>query len=172
MFKNLFLVLFCLLLVSCDSITRVPKVIYKSSLQADSIIVDKSEKKLYLLKNGKVIRDYDTQMGYKEGRKQFEGDERTPEGKYFISNKNQNSSYFLSLAISYPNEEDRKRAAALGKRPGGDIMVHGMPNQAGVLERIKKNNYDWTAGCIAVSDHDMVEIYAMVQTGVPILIRK
>ncbi len=172
MYKNILVLVSCFLIFSCDSITRVPKVIYTSSLQADSIIVDKSDKKVYLLKNGKVIRDYNAQMGLQEGKKRFEGDSKTPEGRYFISNKNQNSQFFLSLAISYPNAEDKKYAASNGRRPGGDIMVHGMPNGAGVLERLKKNNYDWTAGCIAVSDKDMVEIYAMVQVGVPIQIRK
>jgi len=162
----------CAGFVSCSSVTKVPKVIYTSSLQADSVIVDKSDKKLFLLKGGKVIRDYAVTFGDVPGKKRFEGDRKTPEGTYFISNKNQNSKFFLGLAISYPNADDRKIAAELGKKPGGEIMIHGMPNESGIIDRIKKLGKDWTAGCIAVSDRDMVEIYSMVQVGVPILIRK
>lgn len=172
MLKNIFVIAVCLMMVSCKSISKVPKVIYKSSLQADSLLVDKSDAKLYLKRNGKTIREYDIRIGTTPGKKQYEGDNRTPEGKYFISNKNPNSKYFLALAVSYPNEEDKKYAASLGKRPGGDIMIHGMPNEANMIERFKNQNEDWTAGCIAVSDPDMVEIYSMVQSGVNIEIRQ
>jgi murein L,D-transpeptidase YafK len=167
---SLFVLVF--FLSSCDSnALRVPKVIYESSIKADSIIADKSDKKLYLLKNGKIIREYSARIGSIPGKKMYEGDNRTPEGRYFISNKNPNSQYFLSLAISYPNKEDVARARAMGKKPGGDIMIHGMPNKAGLIERFKNQYEDWTAGCIAVKDKDMVEIYAMVDVHTPILIR-
>jgi murein L,D-transpeptidase YafK len=170
-FLSLSFVLFSL--AACDDVMlTAPKVIYESQTKAESIIIDKSDEKIYLLKKGKVIREYDAKMGSTPGKKMFEGDNRTPEGGYFISNKNPNSQYFLSLAISYPNKEDRERAEKMGKNPGGEIMIHGMPNKSAWIERFKNQYEDWTAGCVAVKDKDMVEIYAMVDVGTPILIRK
>jgi murein L,D-transpeptidase YafK len=150
---------------------KAPKVIYESSIKADSIMVDKSAKKLYLIKDNKKIREYDAHLGSIPGKKMYENDYKTPEGNYFISNKNPNSQYFLSLAVSYPNKEDLERAQAMGKSPGGEIMIHGMPNDSTWIVRIKDNYNDWTAGCIAVRDKDMVEIYAMVDVGTPIFIK-
>ena len=160
------------LLASCSAVpTRVPKIIYESSLKADKIIVDKSEQKLLLYKNNKIIRNYDATFGKIEGPKIYEGDKKTPEGKYFISNKNPRSKFFLSLAISYPNVQDRARAAAVGKPAGHSIMIHGQPNKSSLIERMKNEYKDWTDGCIAVSDRDMIEIYAMVDVHTPITIR-
>ena len=104
-----FFVFFAFSLTGCDMATK--KGIYNSKIKADSIIVDKSEHSLYLLKNGKVIRDYNARFGFNPvGDKVYEGDGRTPEGKYHITHKNYNSKYFLSLLVSYPNEEDRLTA--------------------------------------------------------------
>mgnify|MGYP006357397865 CR=1 FL=1 len=97
----------------------------------------------------------------------LEGDGKTPEGVYYISHRNPNSTYHLSLGISYPNNDDRAYAAAAGKPTGGDIFIHGGP----VTERSKKNKKgDWTAGCIAVTDKQIEEIYSMVRPGTPIII--
>lgn len=166
-----FFIIFCLVLTSCS--LSVPKKIYESDIKADSIIVDKSDRKLYLLRNGRVIKDYEVKLGSKpDGDKIFEGDGKTPEGNYFISNKNPNSKYFLSLLVSYPSKQDIELAERLGKKPGGEIMIHGQPNDANFIERIKNEYSDWTAGCIAVSDKDMIEIYSMVDVNTPILIRR
>ena len=109
--------------------------------RADKIKIEKGERKLYLLKQGKVLREYKIALGFApEGHKQREGDGKTPEGLYRISGRNPHSKFHLSLRVSYPNAEDRKQAAAKGVSPGGDIMIHGLPNATpflGSLHRLK-----------------------------------
>ena len=139
--------------------------------RADSVLIVKSERKLYLLKNGEVLRDFDIALGLMpEGRKEREGDFRTPEGRYHLEVKNPNSDYFLSVKISYPNARDLARARALGVDPGGQIMIHGQPNQPRYSES-RYQGLDWTDGCIAVSNSDMVDIWLMTGEGTPIEIR-
>lgn len=134
--------------------------------EVTSIQVHKADRKMYLLHNGEVLESYDIGLGFApDGHKQFEGDGKTPEGTYFISHRNPKSRYHLSLGVSYPNDADRAYAKAAGKAPGGDIMVHGGPPR-------KTNKRDWTAGCIAVTDREIEEIYAMVKPGTPIYILK
>jgi murein L,D-transpeptidase YafK len=134
--------------------------------EVTSIQVHKADRKMYLLHNGEVLESYDIGLGFApQGHKQFEGDGKTPEGTYFISHRNPKSRYHLSLGVSYPNDADRAYAKAAGKAPGGDIMVHGGPPR-------KTNKRDWTAGCIAVTDREIEEIYAMVKPGTPIYILK
>lgn len=124
--------------------------------------VHKADHKMYLLHGNKVLKTYDIQLGgVPQGKKQFEGDKKTPEGAYFITHRNPKSQYNLSLGISYPNEADRAAAKAAGKDPGKDIFIHGQPGWT-------KVNGDWTAGCIAVPDDKMEEVYAMVNPGTPI----
>ncbi len=126
--------------------------------------VSKSQRKLYLLHNADVIVSYDIALGFAPvGHKQVEGDGKTPEGLYYITHRNPNSSYYLSLGISYPNDQDRAAAAALGKPPGGDIFIHGGPRGA-IAQR------DWTAGCISVTDKQMEVVYSMINPGTPIWI--
>ena len=135
---------------------------------ADSVLVRKSERKLYLMRQGEVLRTYKIALGLRpEGHKQFEGDYRTPEGKYRLTRRNPNSEYFLSIQIDYPNAKDVARARQQGLQPGGAIMIHGEPN----LPRKPRNYYanvDWTEGCIAVSNSDMVEIWLMTPPNTPI----
>lgn len=135
---------------------------------ADSVIVRKGERRLFLMRNGAVLRSYKIALGLRpDGHKQFEGDLRTPEGKYRLVRRNPNSEYFLSILISYPNEDDVARARKQGQRPGGAIMIHGQPN----LPTRSKDYYatvDWTEGCIAVSNSDMVEIWLMTPPDTPI----
>ncbi len=126
--------------------------------------VHKADRKMYLLNGKTIVRSYNIKLGGNPiGPKQFEGDGKTPEGAYYITHKNPNSRYHLSLGVSYPNASQAAFAKAHGKRPGGDIFVHGGPRERG-----KKG--DWTAGCIAVTDRQIEEIYAMVRTGTPIMI--
>lgn len=126
--------------------------------------VHKADRKMYLFHNSKVLKSYDIGLGgVPVGHKQFEGDGKTPEGTYYITHRNPNSTYHLSLGISYPNDADRAFASAAGKPPGGDIFIHGGP-----LYQTTKN--DWTAGCIAVSDKEIERIYAMIKPGTPIII--
>jgi len=138
---------------------------------ADSILVVKSERKLYLMSQGQVLREFDIVLGLMpKGPKHQEGDFRTPEGLYSLEAKNQESDYFLSIKISYPNQEDRIRARNMGVDPGGQIMIHGQPNKP----RHEESYYleqDWTDGCIAVSNSDMVDIWLMTREATPIEIR-
>lgn len=130
------------------------------------IVIDKSDRKMSLFHNDKVLKTYDVDLGRApSGPKQFEGDGKTPEGRYVIDRRNPNSHYHLSLGISYPNPADIAFAASQGKAPGGEIFVHGRSNFRG------GNIGDWTEGCIAVTDSQIETVYAMVKTGTPIIIR-
>lgn len=129
------------------------------------IEVHKEARRMYLLHNTEVLKEYKIGLGGNPvGPKQVEGDGKTPEGYYTIDRRNPNSAYHLSLGISYPNEADVAAAKALGKEPGGDIFIHGQ------ARKNRGKGKDWTAGCIAVRDGQMEEIYSMVRTGTPILI--
>lgn len=121
--------------------------------------VHKGERKLYLLSGNTVLKTYTIHLGGSPiGPKRFEGDGKTPEGAYLISHRNPKSAYHLSLGISYPNNADRAYAASFGKEPGGDIFIHGQ-------SKVGSTAGDWTAGCIAVTDREIEEIYAMVNPG-------
>lgn len=112
-----------------------------------------------------VLRTYPIGLGFApEGHKQFEGDGRTPEGSYVIDRRNPDSLFHLSIGISYPNEADIAFAEAQGRSPGKDIFIHGGPRRG--IDPV--NVRDWTAGCIAVTDRQIEEIYAMVRDGTPI----
>ncbi|MDG1471333.1 MAG: L,D-transpeptidase family protein [Ascidiaceihabitans sp.] len=129
------------------------------------VIVNKGARKMYLLNESKVIKEYDFVLGFAPiGDKFFEGDGKTPEGTYYIDRRNPNSRFHLSLGISYPNAQDRAEAKALGKPPGGDIFIHGQESP------LKKNKGDWTWGCISISNKEMESVYAMVKNGTPIQI--
>ena len=139
--------------------------------QADRVVVVKSERKLYLFKDGEVLRSFDIALGLvPEGPKRRSGDFRTPEGHYFLETKNPNSDYFLSIKVSYPNAQDVARARSAGVDPGGQIMIHGEPNEPKYSE-IRYQGLDWTDGCIAVSNSDMVDIWLMTDDYTPIEIR-
>ena len=138
---------------------------------ADRILVDKSERKLILLKEGEVLRSFDVSLGLSpSGHKRQEGDFKTPEGVYSLEAKNPNSDFFLSIKISYPDQRDRQHAASRGVQPGGQIMIHGQPNDP----KHPVENYkgrDWTDGCIGVSNGDMVDIWLMTDVGTEIEIQ-
>jgi len=139
--------------------------------KADLVIVDKSKSKLYLEYAGKVIKSYHIALGpHPKGHKQREGDGRTPEGRYILDLKNAESAYYKSIHISYPNEFDISSALERGVAPGGAIMIHGQKNGFGKLARLTQRT-NWTKGCIAVTDQEMDEIWAAVDSGTPIEIR-
>lgn len=132
------------------------------------VLVKKGQRKMYLISGQTVLKSYDIGLGFQPvGSKQYEGDGRTPEGVYYIDRHNPNSRYHLSLGISYPSPEDRARAEGVGLRPGGDIMIHGLGPEGRSLIKQRK---DWTAGCIAVKDEEIEDIFAMLRPGVPVLI--
>lgn len=131
------------------------------------VLVEKTARRMHLFSGPDVLKSYQINLGFApDGHKEIEGDGRTPEGRYLIDRRNPNSEFHLSIGISYPNEQDVARARALGKSPGGDIFIHGRP------KKYRNGKPDWTAGCIAVKDREMEDIYAMVKDGTPITIRK
>jgi murein L,D-transpeptidase YafK len=132
--------------------------------EVTSVQVHKSSRKMYLLHETQVLRAFDIGLGFAPvGHKQVEGDGKTPEGAYFINRRNPDSEYHLSIGISYPNDTDRDYAASINAETGGDIFIHGAPNR-------KVPVRDWTAGCIAVTDKEVEDVYAMVRDGTPIFI--
>jgi hypothetical protein len=135
---------------------------------ADRILVKKSARRLYLLRSNRVLAEYPIRLGLNpHGPKLREGDFRTPEGVYELSRRNQHSDFFLSLEVSYPNAADRDRARQNGVKPGGLIMIHGQPNTPRKSPDYYASN-DWTDGCIAVSNSDMVDIWLRTSMGTTI----
>lgn len=127
-----------------------------------SVLVYKASRRMHLMHGNSVLRTFAIELGGDPiGHKVQEGDGKTPEGSYVIDRRNPNSSYHLSIGISYPNAEDIARAEALGVDPGGNIFIHGTPREL-------RREANWTAGCIAVTNREMEDIYAMVQDGTPI----
>ncbi len=138
---------------------------------ADLVVVEKGKRKLHLVHDGESFRSFDIALGIQpKGHKQQEGDFRTPEGRYWLDMRNPNSEFFLSIRVSYPNRADRLTARARGVDPGGQIMIHGQPNEPTRSETYYRTQ-DWTNGCIAVSNSDMIDIWLMTGGNTPIDIR-
>ena len=149
----------------------LPDVAAQTSGKVDSIVIFKKDHVMQLLAGGKVIRTYKVALGSGGlAPKQHEGDARTPEGQYLIDAKFEHSSYHKALHVSYPNAEDRKRAARLGVPAGGTIMIHGLPNGKGWVGAGHRL-HDWTLGCIAVTDEEIDEVWKLVPVGTPVEIR-
>ncbi len=137
---------------------------------ADQVVVNKSKRELLLLRDGKLLRSYKVALGRNSvGPKQRQGDGKTPEGAYTISGRNAASAFHKSLRISYPNTSDRERARRQGAKPGGDIMIHGLPNGQGCIGAAHRLR-DWTEGCVAVTDAEIEEIWRLVPDGTPVRI--
>jgi len=138
---------------------------------ADRVVVEKGDRKLHLVRNGEAFRTFDIALGIRPtGDKEFEGDFRTPEGTYLLDIRNPNSEFFLSIHVSYPNGLDVREARSKGLDPGGAIMIHGQPN-APTRSEAYYGTQDWTNGCIAVSNSDMIDIWLMTANNTPIEIR-
>jgi murein L,D-transpeptidase YafK len=139
--------------------------------KADHILVLKSERKLILMRDGKPLKTYKVSLGGEPvGAKTRRGDHKTPEGTYTIDRRNLHSQYHKSLHVSYPSAADAANARKLRASPGGDIMIHGLPNGMGW---VGSNHLlrDWTDGCIAVTDQEIEEIWKLVPDGTPIEIK-
>ena len=137
----------------------------------DAILIEKSARKMSLWRQGEAVGTYRVALGFEPvGPKTRRGDGRTPEGHYVIDSRNPNSAFHLALHISYPNATDRKRAAQAGVDPGGDIMIHGLKNGFGRLGAAHRL-FDWTLGCVAVTDDEIEEIWSLVADGTPVEIR-
>jgi murein L,D-transpeptidase YafK len=135
---------------------------------ADHVVVRKTEHKLYLYSGDRLIGDYKVALGLNPvGTKERERDFRTPEGRYYLSRRNTHSDYFLSIQVSYPNKNDELKARKNHWAPGGSIMIHGSPNVPKHPATYYESN-DWTDGCIALSNSDMVEVWLRTQDNIPI----
>lgn len=138
---------------------------------ADRVVVDKAARTLTLMREGVPLKTYRVSLGGNPiGHKNREGDQRTPEGDYLIDWRKPDSSFHRALHISYPSPEDVDRARRDGVSPGGDIMIHGAPNRLGWIGRLHRWR-DWTAGCVAVTDAEIDEIWTAVPDGTPISLR-
>lgn len=152
-----------LIVVSCNANTSLPP-----SVKIDSIVVVKQKREMYVFQKHTLLKTYKIALGRNPiGHKQVQGDNRTPEGLYHIYGKNANSSCHKNLGISYPNESDRQNAKRLGKSPGGDIKIHGLPNSQGYIGSLHTAK-DWTYGCIAVTDEEIDELFTHISVGTPI----
>ncbi|MDW4498043.1 L,D-transpeptidase family protein [Sulfitobacter sp. D35] len=152
-------------MVTLGACSGDPKFKRYSGPEVTYVVVNKNERRMYLLHHDQVLKSYDVNLGWAPvGHKIRQGDGKTPEGRYTIDRRNPNSKYHLSVGISYPNDKDREIADALGYRTGGDIFIHGQekPN--------RKDKKDWTWGCIAVRNREIEDVYAMVRDGTPITI--
>ena len=136
--------------------------------RADRILVEKAERRMTLYQDGKILKTYKISLGKEPaGAKREQGDHKTPEGQYKVNGRNANSSFHRSLRVSYPSAADIKAAKVRGVSAGGDIMIHGLPNglsDFGPTHRV----YDWTDGCIAVTDEEIEEIWDLVPNGTSI----
>lgn len=160
----------------CDDIKQVDKLLDRTRESVDRIraegqpieriVVSKDRKELYLISGETLFRKYTVALGvFARGHKQFQGDRKTPEGIYYITNKNPNSKFHLSIGVSYPNKKDIAYARSQKKSPGGDIMIHGLPNPGPGTDLIYDlHPMNWTQGCIAVTNEEIREIYKLVQS--------
>ncbi len=133
--------------------------------QVDSIVVYKSKRQLLVYSDGQLIKTYKISLGGEPvGAKEYEGDNKTPEGTYFIYAKNSNSTCYKNLGISYPNKQDIAHAKKIGKPTGGAIKIHGLGNGLGFIGKFQRW-FDWTSGCIAITDQEIDELYNAVEVG-------
>lgn len=162
-----FLIAIAFLFVACSG---APEDI-NSTVKVTRVLLKKSERKLTLLAGQTEIKSYKVSLGKNPvGPKRQKGDNKTPEGSYIIDKHSPKSSFHFSLHISYPSATDRERAQRAGVNPGGDIMIHGIKNGMGWIGSLHRW-VDWTQGCIAVTNEEIEEIYALVSDGTPIEIQ-
>ena len=139
-----------------------------NDVQIDSIVVYKSKRQMEVYSKGELLKTYKISLGSEPvGAKEFEGDKKTPEGLYFISDRNPNSRYHKNLGISYPNDDDIEYAKRFGKSAGSDIKIHGIGKYIPIIVHLA----DWTLGCIAVTDEEIDELYNTVKIGAKINIK-
>lgn len=137
--------------------------------QIDHIVIEKAARRMQLFKDGEAVRTYRIALGFTpEGDKLRQGDGKTPEGEFSIDRRNSESAFHLSIGLDYPRPDDVARAAAGGYSPGGDIFIHGQPNALPDGLKIKG---DWTAGCIALTNAEMREIWSVTPVGTTVEIR-
>lgn len=165
-----FLILFFIVVFALIIYYFIPEKSLPPGSKVDKIVVLKSERKMELYLDGKILKIYKISVGRNpHWDKEFEGDKRTPEGKYFINGKSDVSGYYKNLGVSYPDRIDIQEARSKKLNPGGDIKIHGLKNGHGFIGKFQRW-FDWTAGCIALTNDEMDEIYNAVEVGTPIII--
>jgi murein L,D-transpeptidase YafK len=166
-----FLLVLCLTAIGVGAVAYLNFDPLPRDAMADRVLVEKSARRLSLLRNGATLKTYRVALGRAPtGAKEYEGDQRTPEGIYTIDFHKPDSDYHLALHVSYPEQRDIDRAGAQGLSAGSDIMIHGLPNGRAWIGRFHRRN-DWTAGCIALTDFEIEEIYRAVPDGTLIELR-
>jgi murein L,D-transpeptidase YafK len=167
--KTVFLI--CLVLFAAGSIyyflaeEKLP-----SASRIDRIVVIKSKNQMEVYSGNTLLKVYSVSLGAVDGDKVKEGDRKTPEGKYFIESKNPNSAYYKNLGVSYPDATDLAVAGKRNVSAGGDIKIHGLRNGIGFIGKFHRL-FNWTAGCIAVTNQEMDELYQHVPMGTEIIIK-
>ena len=142
-----------------------------ANVAADLVVVEKAKRQLLLYSQGQLLKSYTVSLGrVPVGAKEREGDKKTPEGRYLIDYRKADSAYFRALHISYPSVADTEAAKIKGVSPGSAIMIHGIRNGLGWVGRLHRLA-DWTLGCIAVTNHEMAELWRAVPDGTPIELR-
>lgn len=171
MIKKLSLFIFPFLIIGLAIYYFYPEEKLPADTEIDRLVVYKSKRQLIAYSKGEIVKTYRISLGGQPiGHKQFEGDQKTPEGTYYINNKNPNSGYHKNLGVSYPNETDKEYAKQYDKPPGGDIKIHGLRNGTGFIDKFQRWK-DWTLGCIAVTDSEIDELYQSVPIGTVIEIK-
>jgi murein L,D-transpeptidase YafK len=146
----------------------IPEKKLPNNVTVDKIMVYKSKRQLLVFTENVLLKTYTISLGENSiGGKEFEGDKKTPEGKYYINGKNLHSGYHKSIGVSYPNSMDVSNAKKNGKSPGGDIKIHGIKNGVGAIGKFHRW-FDWTKGCIALTNDEIDELYYLVKIGTPI----
>jgi murein L,D-transpeptidase YafK len=165
-------VIFLLILVLAGLVYYFyPETKLQPDIKIDELVVIKSKRTMYAYSNGKLIKVYHVALGQDPiGDKEFRGDKRTPEGRYRINDRNPKSGFHKNLGVSYPDKTDIEEAKKRGVNPGGDIKIHGLKNGFGFIGKFHRL-LNWTAGCIAVTDNEVDELYESVDNGTTIIIR-
>lgn len=142
-----------------------------ASPQADRVVIEKAKRTLTVYAGGKRLARFYVALGKQPvGRKLCKGDNRTPEGLYYVSGRKEKSDFHRALRISYPSEVDLDRAREAGCEPGGDIMIHGLKEDWGIANKLHRRT-DWTRGCVAVTNEEIEELWALLPDGVVVEIR-
>lgn len=171
MIKKLLIFIPVLLIAIFAGYNFYPEPELPAGKEIDSLIVFKANRQLLVYSKGELLKTYKIALSDKSiGGKEIEGDRKTPEGIYYITDKNPNSGYHINLGVSYPNKEDIERAQKLGKPPGDNIKIHGIRNGMGFLGKFHRWR-DWTLGCIALTDAEIDELYNSVKVGAKIEIK-
>ncbi len=143
-----------------------------TTLPVDYVLVKKAERKLFLYAGPDLVKTYTIALGKQpKGHKEKEGDSRTPEGIYILDWRNPHSKFYRSIHVSYPSISEARNAEEAGIDPGGAIMIHGQPNDWSERIKLTFAHKDWTEGCIALENHDMIEVWDLVKDGTPIEIK-